>query len=300
MTATSAPSALPRPAALPRTTRPHVDLAAWRGLSVVREDIVFSTTRPGLLRVEVRVSNCGPRATPATAALLQSAPLGAFVPWQPLDLLAVPALSPGESAVVTGEYRYEAPEALGSIDKLPPNRALVALGLGEPGRERRRWRTPALPNVGVAPKVAADLLAMLGQGSAHWAGNLNLFFPGVDVERHVAQALRVHPGRVNLAAFIVGSADEYQFGFSGNATEWKARLYDASLDRPIAEGVRNPAIREDAWERTMGFLLLSVEPPADAEAGAVNVHVRQRSSNREAVVEFTMDSRAAGPGCYAL
>jgi hypothetical protein len=287
-------------ASLPRPITPP-GIANWHNLHVAREDIVFFTPRPGVLRVEVTVSNRGPGSTQPTAALLRSAPLGAFVPWQPLDVLAVPALAPGESTVVTGEYRYDAPEVLGSIDKLPPNRVLVALGLGEPDRERRRRRAAGPGVAGVAPKLATDLLALFQQGGVHWAGNLNLFFPSADVERHVAQALRVYPGCVNLAGFIVGDpTDEYQFGFSGDATEWKARLYDASLDRPIVEAVHNPAVREDSWQRTMGFLLLAVEPPANAEAGAVNVHVRQRSSNREAVVEFTMDSRAAGPGCYKI
>jgi hypothetical protein len=47
------------------------------------------------------------------------------------------------------------------------------------------------------------------------------------------------------------------------------------------------------------FTLL-VNPLPDAVDGAVEVHVRQRSSSKTAVVEFTLSARAAGPGCYVL
>ena len=60
-------------------------------------------------------------------------------------------------------------------------------------------------------------------------------------------------------------------------------------------------MKEGFWHvPACGMILLAVQPPAGATSGAVNVHVRQRSTDREAVVEFTMDARAAGPGCYKL
>jgi hypothetical protein len=271
-----------------RTARPALPY----GLEVEREGIVFRTVRPGFVLVEVTFRNAGPHRTGPTLGILRTAPLGAFVPWQPVNVVQVPSLEPGESVTVTGEYRYATPQPLGSIDRIPPERVLTALGLGEPDRDPR----PA------TPVLAADMLQMLQQGGVHWAGNLNLFFPGADVERHVAQALRVYPGRVNLAMFIVGdTADVYQFRLTGDADAWNARLFDARFGRPIVEGLRTPEVPEDEWHQpASGLVLLSVEPPPEAEAGAVNVHVVQRSSGREAVVEFTMDSRAAGPGCYKL
>jgi hypothetical protein len=283
------------------TARPvthTLDPTAGRGvLSVGREDIRFTTAEPGLLVVELTVRNAGDTPTAPTAAVLGSAPLGVFVPWQPLGVVQVPSLGPGESAVVEKQYRYDTPQPLGGVDRLPPDRVLTALGLNEPDRNRRRQRAGA-----AGPGLAPDLLALLQQGGPHWAGNLNLFFPGADVERHVAQALRVYPGRVNLAMFIIGDpTDEYQYRLTGEATAWNARLYDAVRGRPIVEGVSAPELEEGPWRRPhSGMMLLAVEPPAGAEAGAVNVHVRQRSSGREAVVEFTMDARADGPGCYKL
>lgn len=267
---------------------------ALNGLSVEREDIVFSTPHPGLLRVEITIRNTSANRTAETCAVLRSAPLGAFVPWQFLDIVQVPVIEPGESVVIRKEYQHETPRALGSIDKLPPNRVLTALGLNENEPERDpQPQTPALAN---------DLLQLLQLGSSYWAGNLNLFFPGVDIERHAAQSLRIYPGRTNLAMFIVGEpTDAYQFELTGDAIGWNARLYDADLRRPIAKGVETPELQEGVWHKPVsGLLLLAIEPPTAATTGAVNALVRQRSSRREAVVEFTMDSRAAGPGCYKI
>src|SRR5205823_25444 len=100
-----------------------------------------------------------------------------------------------------------------------------------------------------APGLAPDLLALLGQGGVHWAGNLNLFFPGKDVERHTAAALRVEPGCTNLAMFLVGGfkPDEYRFRLTGDAVAWNARLFDAALGRPIADAVRSAELSEGVW-----------------------------------------------------
>ena len=269
---------------------------AWRQLRVEREDIVFTTVSPGLLRTEITIHNESTHRTEPTVGVLQSAPLGVFVPWKFLDVVRVPSLEPGEATVVRGEYRYETPLALGGLDKLPPDRVLTALGLGEPDRDPARNPPPA-PAV-----LAPDLNALLRQGSPYWAGNLNLFFPGKDVERHVAQALRIYPGCVNVAMFVIGApTDTYRYEFSGAAAGWNARLFDTHLGRPIIDGLSTPALAEGTWHQpACGLLLLTVEPPPSATTGAVAVRVRQRSSQREAVVEFTMDSRAAGPGCYKL
>lgn len=267
-------------------------------LRITREDIRFHSPAPGRLAVAITVTNPGPHPTPPQPAFLRSAPLGAFLPWTPLDVLMVPGLAPGRSAVVGGEYRVARPAVLGDIDKLPPDRLLVALGLGEPGRPRRRPAVPVLPP---APAPATDLLALMGRGGVHWAGNLNLFFPGVDVERHVARDIRVYPGRTNVADFVVGTGGRYKFELTGPAAAWSARLFEAGPGRPIIEAVAGDAIPEGTWHTpAVGVLLLAMTPPADAGAGAVNVHVRQEATGREAVVEFALDPRAAGPGCFVV
>lgn len=262
-------------------------------LDLDREDISFTTPRPGVLSVAVTVRNVGRAPTPPTPALLRSAPLGAFVPWTPLDTLVIPPLLPGRSTVLRGEYALPKPVALGGADRIPPSRALVALGLGEPDRPRRP--TPAAP--------AADVLGLFGLGAHHWAGNINLFFPKVDVERHTAMALRIYPGRINMAMFLVGTgpAERYKFEFTGTGTAWNPRLFDTFPHLATAEGAGHDALTDGRWHRlSSSMLMLAVTPPESAREGAVNVHVRQQSSGREAVVEFTLDAAAAGPGCYKL
>lgn len=276
-------------------------LADQDALHFDREDIRFTTPEPGLLAMELTFHNLGDEPTAPAMGMLRSAPLGAFVPWQMLDVVMVPSIEPGRSAVVRKEYAVPPPPVLGGMDWVPPDRLLVALGLGEPGRERRSRRErratarPGMP--------APDTMGLLGLGGLHWAGNLNLFFPRRDVERHGAFELRVYPGRLNMADFIIGSgtADRYRFEFSGDGTAWNPRLFDTIPTFSLAAATKRGALKEGTWHRPQtGVFLLAVEPPAEAERGAVNVHIRQESSGREAVVEFTMDARAAGPGCYKL
>jgi hypothetical protein len=45
---------------------------------------------------------------------------------------------------------------------------------------------------------------------------------------------------------------------------------------------------------------LHVEPPAGCAAGKLDVRVQQKSTGREAVVEFGFDPDAEGPGCYTV
>src|SRR5438067_2103865 len=84
-----------------------------------------------------------------------------------------------------------------------------------------------------------------GWGGVHWAGNLNVFVGGRDVERHMAQALRVYPGRVNLAMFVVGSgaADEYRFELNGDGTAWNARLFNAVAGHPLLAGMKTAPVK---------------------------------------------------------
>lgn len=54
--------------------------------------------------------------------------------------------------------------------------------------------------------------------------------------------------------------------------------------------------------QTTALVELSVVPPEGCQQGELHVHVTQRSTGKEkeAVVEFSLDPRAAGPGCYVI
>ncbi len=277
--------------------QPTTTPAAGASLIVERADIQFSDVSPGRVAVSVLVRNEGDEPSAPTAAVLSAAPLGAFVPWRPLAVVRAPSLAPGESAVLRTEAIRPAVAPLGPPDRVPPRRLLTALGADDERPQARRRPTP-----GVLP---ADLMDLMGRPGLHWAGNLNVFVGGRAVERHLAQALRVYPGRANVAMFVVGSGrDAYRFHIAGAGADWKARLYAATEWNWVFAGSESgkPPITEGRWIQTRSqcLMMLSLEPPADCGAGAVAVHVKQRSTGQEAVVEFSLDPRAAGPGCFAV
>ncbi|MFP6631184.1 MAG: hypothetical protein VCD16_00955 [Planctomycetota bacterium] len=76
-------------------------------LRVEREDIRFFNSRPDTLKIEITVHNRGYVESRPDTMFLEAAPLGAFVPWRPLQRLQVPAIPAGESLVVSTEARLE-------------------------------------------------------------------------------------------------------------------------------------------------------------------------------------------------
>jgi hypothetical protein len=286
-------------------------LSGVRGaLHLERTDIVFADVAPDLVGIEITVRNLGDGFSDPSPVLVQAAPLGAFVPWRPLTVLSLPALAPGQAHVLRTTAARSRPAPLGDPGRLPPRRLLTALDMedrSDPdtgtanallGARRRRL------TAGIAGALPADIHDLLGRGSPHWAGNLNVFIGRTPVERHMAQALRVYPGRPNLALFVLGTGrDAYAFHLEGTAADWETKLYDltdrATLDlRPGPEA----ALAEDRWLEMTGHraLMLALVPPADCPAGSVEVHVKQRSSGQTAVVEFSLDPSAAGPGCFVV
>jgi hypothetical protein len=113
--------------------------------------------------------------------------------------------------------------------------------------------------------------------------------------------MRVYAGQTNAAMFFVGDKqDGYKFELSGEAEEWNVELVDMtrspSLKPKKARGIPVGEFRE--FNRGTFYLLM--RPPQDAERGTVGVHVTRQSDGKEAVVEFSLDCRAAGAGCYTV
>jgi hypothetical protein len=69
--------------------------SAGESLHIDRNDIFFGTVRPGVVQIRLTVWNRGTQASRPTACAVEAAPLGAFLPWQSLTVLAVPAIAPG-------------------------------------------------------------------------------------------------------------------------------------------------------------------------------------------------------------
>ena len=300
-----------------RFSRQLVDHTA--SLRVERTDIDFSNIRPERLDIRVRVTNVGAECSAPTVAVLSAAPLGAFVPWRPLAAAQVPVLEPGASFVVRAEARRPRNQQLGTPDRIPPRQLLVALGADDDEPSRQSQRNVATDllrflrgrrggSIGAVKSIAAgelpaDPLQLLGRENPHWAGNLNIFIGNQSVERHMAQALRVYPECTNMAMFIVGTlADAYAFTLRGSAERWEAGLFDITQGGSLLLDDNSTAIDVAKWIELPGcaLMMLAMVPPKGASKGTIEVHVTQRSSGQTAVVEFSLDPSAAGPGCYTV
>jgi len=299
--------------------RPELDVSSGyeNELRVERTDISFHDVDGDRVRIQVTVHNSGTHRSPPTPMRLESAPLGAFVPWQPLTRLLVPALEPGESREVGTEVARPHPPPLGDFNHVPPRRLLIAVNSpGEPSPQSgtrvvamlnllRKGQGARLSGRDLAGRasLAPDLGDLLGRGQPHWAGNINVFVGIRPVERHLARALRVYPGRTNLAMFLVGGPgrpDAYAFNTVGLAADWKAALYDVTHNRSLLVDPSDVPIEETQWvESERGLMvMLATHPPAGCKSGNVAVQVTRRSSGKTAVVEFDLDPTARGTGCY--
>jgi hypothetical protein len=171
---------------------------------------------------------------------------------------------------------------------------------------RRQPSRPAPGNLAAqgAP-LAPGLWELVGRGQPHWAGNLNVFIGAQPVERHLAKALRVYPGRANLAMFLVGgpgNRDAYAFDLLGSIPDWDAALYDVTNNATLAVTPSDAPIQEKQWVQSIFGLvvMLVTRPPVGCRTGNVEVHVTKRSSRKTAVVEFNLDPGAQGTGCYTV
>jgi hypothetical protein len=284
-------------------------------LRLDRTGISFYDLPRDKVRIEVRVHNDGAHRSPPTLVRIESAPLGAFVPWKPLTQVLVPALEPGESRELSTEVPRSHHAPLGDFNRVPPKRLLTAVnspdqpsptntGFGAWLDLLRRAQAGRPSSGGLAGMVslAPDLWDLLGRGQPHWAGNLNVFVGRQPVERHLARALRVYPGRTNLAMFIVGSPgrrDAFAFELVGLNPDWKAALYDVTNGRNLVDTSGAP-IEHEQWVESNGglMIILATQPPADCPAGNLEVHVTRRGVRKAAIVEFNLDPKAQGTGCY--
>jgi len=305
--------------AMERTPGLDVHSPCEAELRVEQTDISFQDLSADCVRISVRIHNHGNHPSSPTIMRLESAPLGAFVPWQPLATVSVPAIEPGESRELSVDARRPHPVALGNFDRIPPSRLLTAVG--SPDETNDAYRTvdelrlklrqrqnsnPAPAGISAGVRfLAPDLWQLVGRTHPHWAGNINVFIGANPVERHMARALRVYPGRYNLAMFVVGDprkSDAYAFDIVCVNPDWKSRLFDATNKRTLLVGSSDISIPETQWVETPGNLMviLATHPPTRCGEGNVEIHVTRRSCGKTAIVEFNLDPTAQGPGCYSM
>jgi hypothetical protein len=293
-------------------------------LIVDRRDIEFTDIGKGQVAIDITVTNQGEGPSAETLARVMSATLGAFVPWRPLAVLRIPGLEPGQSTILRTVAQRVIPIPLGDPDRVPPAQLLTALGLVDddntganglrarkgPGHGRSPWRPASLfqaPSKGTQSQLQ-DLppspFDLLFGPSTYWAGNLNIFIGRRAVERHRAMALRILPEHTNVVMFIVGDRpDSYRFDLSGVDSTWETALFDPGSALSFVSGLREGrVIDRNVWIplRRSSLMLLALRPPARAVEANVEIHVTQFSTQQTAVVEFSLDAQAAGPGCYVV
>jgi hypothetical protein len=302
---------------LEKKTELEVRFAFKAELVVEPTDISFQDLARGTVMVRITVRNESTRHSKPTIMRLESAPLGAFVPWRPLAVLPVPALEPGEARELSVEVSKLRPQPLGSFDRVPPTTLLTAVNSSPDETPQPRTGVARLLDLlhrrdtvknrhgtNKRPSLAPDLWELLGRDQPHWAGNINVFIGSKAVERHMAQALRIYSGRNNLAMFVVGSGerDAYAFDITGLAPDWTAALYDVANAKTLVVEASDTPIKERHWIESAGamMIMLLVRPPMICEEGNIRVQVMRRSSQKMAVVEFNLDPAAQGSGCYSM
>ena len=252
-------------------------------LQFSRTDLEFRFDADGTVDISLHVTNPGPGMSPPRRGRVEVAAFGAFLPWQPLTTFRVPRLRPGESTFV----KLRVPRtALGG--DLPP----------EPPREPKFILPLVARQAGVTGAFRALMKRLTGMAddstATRLAGNLNVHIGKTSVERHLSGALRLYAGVMNMAFFYVGTGDdEYRFEVRADDPTWQPSLRHQDMRREIIAG--------EWYSLSVGLpVTLAVSPPPECRRGGVEVHVEQRSSGRIAVVEFDLDQKALGAGCYTV
>lgn len=132
-------------------------------LCVERSDIRFYNVSPDRMRIEVAVHNRGFAASQPTSMLLEAAPLGAFVPWQPLQRLGVPGIAAGERQVVSTEVMVGEDDGSEEFRDGSRERAFIRGEEDSPSDDRAPpgWATELLRSGNFEGLNAWDLVALL-------------------------------------------------------------------------------------------------------------------------------------------
>ena len=272
-------------------------------LDVQREDIRFGNLGPGLIWLEVEVHNRGTRASQVAPMEVRVAPFGAFVASKPLEVLAVPSIPPGSSTVVRTVFQERADGELSRLDAAGRHRALGQSQLGEqrqvPPKPVASSRTARLRGAvarmlrSVKPRPGGsgvEYVCEVLENTARWAGNFNVHIGSAETERHISCAIRLVPGKRNVAMFVVGERlESFVFDLQGEAGGWEAGLFTTSERLPL--GTPQLLDRE-------ARIFLSVTPPSGTTKGLLAVGVTRHATGQRALVEFGFGVDAIPARCF--
>jgi hypothetical protein len=239
---------LPRSGVAPVFTRPSI---RWRSVDA------------GMVEIEVDLENPDSEPSAPGELVIETAGLGAFVPFRPVTRIALGSLEPGERRPVRTRVRRDQLEA--------PITAPSNFGT---------TMADVLRTMGVKPEVI-DLVSR-----SEWAGNLNVYFdraPAQAVEVHRALGLRVTAGRP-ISVMVALPCDRSSFDLHLRLPDagWKAEIVCAFM--PMSLVVVQP-------------------PPLAGLRGAVTIEVTRRSDAFMVPVELTLetvDGRGDTLGCIQV
>lgn len=161
----------------------------------------------------------------------------------------------------------------------------------------------------------------LHQGrSVHWVGNINVLIGNVDVERHMARAFRIYPGKANRSLFFLGgtNGETFKFDLSESGHDWSTGLYYTMPFHKLNHADQSRLVKftqsfemktfpgewiePGEWNQLEADPIIGVEicPPEDATEGGLDIEVCRKSDNRTAVVEFDFSETALSSGCYVV
>jgi len=227
-----------------------------------RESIRWRSVGPEMVEIAIDVDNPESEATALGDLVIETAALGAFVPFRPVTRVALGSLEPGERRRVKALVR----------------RDVLALPAGLSG-SFGAMMAEVLRHSG--EKAVPELIDLVQR--SEWAGNLNVYFdrkPEAAIEVHRALGLRVKAG--TPVAVMVDLPCE-------------AGTVDVALRLPDA-GWRAHFLRIFT-----AMNLVVIQPPAGAGLrGALTIEVTRRSDGIMVPVELTLetvDGSGQGLGC---
>lgn len=222
-----------------------------------RESISWRTVSPGIVEIVVDLEN--PESEPTTPGdlVIETADLGAFVPFRPMTRIALGSLEPGERRRATARV------ARMQLAAPPPVLQNMASFLAQ---------LATMQHLELEPEVL-DLLAR-----SQWAGNLNVYFdrrPDHAVEVHRAFDLQVKATQP-VAVMVDLPMDGTLYGI-------EIRLSDPAWRAQVAD--------------PLGISLVVVHPPSAAGSRVrVTIEVTRRSDGKCVPVELSMETVAGDGG----
>lgn len=156
-----------------------------------REGIRWRTVAPGTVEIAIEVANPTDRPTEPDVLVVEAAPLGAFLPFEPIARQPVDSLAPGERKWVSVHV------ARSVLDRFNLDEEMCSI--------------------------------FEAVCQSEWAGNLNVWFdraPDQAVERHQARGLQIRAGgKMHLLFLLPPDTGEFRIEAAWNRPGWSARVY---------------------------------------------------------------------------